>query len=227
MPTSVSEALATRLSVRAFLPTPIPKSQLETILTKAARSPSGGNLQPWIVRTLTGAPLETLLTAVAARVAESPRGEAQEYTVYPDGLGSPYTDRRFKIGEDMYALLGITREDRAARRAWFNNNFRLFGAPVGLFCFIDRVMSVGQFSDLGMFLQSIMLLLREEGLDSCPQESWAMFAPTVYKTLKIPENLMLFCALAIGHRDPAAPVNRLVSDRAPLSDFATFEGFAP
>jgi nitroreductase len=224
---TVSEALATRLSVRDFLPDPVPQDLLRRLLKKAARAPSGGNLQPWHITVLAGARLAALVEAVAARQAEMPKGEAAEYPVYPNPITEPYGARRFKIGEDMYALLGIAREDREGRRAWFARNFRFFGAPVGLFCFVDRNMGVAQFSDLGMFLQSLMLLLREEGLDSCAQEAWSMFAPTVYKVLGTPPERMLFTGMAIGKRNPDAPVNRLVSDRAPLEDFATFEGFAP
>jgi nitroreductase len=222
---TVSAALATRLSVRDFLPDPVPLPLLKSILGKAARAPSGGNLQPWHVTLLTGMPLANLIDAVALRVAETPRGEAAEYPVYPRDIAPPYSDRRHKIGEDMYALLGIPREDRPARRAWFARNFRFFGAPVGMFCFVDRMMGAAQFSDLGMFLQSVMLLLREAGLDSCPQEAWSMFAPAIYRLLGTPAHHMLFCGMAIGRRNPAAPVNRLVSDRAGLNEFASFEGF--
>jgi nitroreductase len=222
---SVTEALATRLSVRDFLAEPVPEEVLRRVLGKAARAPSGGNLQPWVVRVLTGAALAALVAAVTARQEQLPKGEAAEYPVYPPAITEPYNARRFKIGEDMYALLGIAREDRAARREWFKSNFRFFGAPVGLLCFVDRQMGAPQFSDLGMFLQSVMLLLREEGYDSCAQEAWAMFAPTIYAHLNTPENLMLFCGLAIGKRNPAAAVNRLVSDRAGVEEFARFEGF--
>ncbi len=222
---NVSEALATRLSVRDFLSDPIPEATLRRVLAKAARAPSGGNLQPWFVTVLTGAPLQALVTRASARALEAPRGESTEYNVYPDPLVEPYYGRRFKVGEDMYKRLGIPREDKTARRAWFGNNFRFFGAPVGMFCFVDRGMGQAQWSDLGMFLQSVMLLLREEGLDSCAQEFWAMFAATVYDELDVPENLMLFCGMAIGKRNPDALVNTLVSDRAPLDDFATFKGF--
>jgi len=222
---TVSEAMATRLSVRAFLPEPVPLELLQRVLRKAARAPSGGNLQPWHVTVLTGAPLAALLEKVAVRQREMPKGEAAEYPVYPNPITEPYGARRFKIGEDMYALLGIPRDDREARRAWFARNFEFFGAPVGLFCFIDRNMGLAQFSDLGMFLQSLMLLLREEGYDSCPQEAWSMFAPTVYAALGTPAERMLFCGVAIGKRDPEAPVNRLVSDRAGLEDFVEFVGF--
>jgi nitroreductase len=222
---TVTEALKTRLSVRDFLPEPVPEAVLRGILQTASRAPSGGNLQPWHVRVLTGAPLQALIARTAARAAEQPKGESHEYNVYPEGLTEPYLSRRFKIGEDMYKLLGIPREDRAARRNWFSNNFRFFGAPVALFCFVDRQMGPPQFSDLGMFLQSVMLLLREAGYDSCAQEFWAMFAASVYAELKIPENLMLFCGMAIGRRNPEAAVNRLVSDRAGVDEFAVFEGF--
>jgi nitroreductase len=222
---TVTEALATRLSVRAFLPDPVPETLLRDILAKAARAPSGGNLQPWHIQVLTGAPLDALIQVAATRLAEAPRGDETEYKVYPDPLPDLYAARRFKVGEDLYARLGIPREDRAARRAWFANNFRLFGAPVGLFCFVERGMGPPQWSDLGMFLQSLMLLLREAGYDSCAQECWSMLAPTLYKHLKTPEHLMLFCGMAIGKRDPAAAVNLLVSDRAAVDEFASFEGF--
>jgi nitroreductase len=222
---TVTQALATRRSVRDFLPDAVPVQILQEILRKAARAPSGGNLQPWHVTLLSGAPLRRLQEEVLRRAEEFPRGEAEEYAVYPADLVPPYATRRFKVGEDMYRLLGIPREDRAARRLWFKNNFRFFGAPVGLFCFIDRNMGLGQFSDLGMFLQSIMLLLREAGLDSCSQEVWSLFAPTIYRVLGTPAERMLFCGMAIGRANPAAPVNTLVSDRAILEDFAKFEGF--
>jgi nitroreductase len=223
---TVTKAFATRLSVRDFLPDPVPESMLRRVLEKAARAPSGGNLQPWVVTVLTGAPLAELVAKVAARQEEAPKGEAAEYPVYPEAITEPYATRRFKIGEDMYKLLNIPREDRAARRLWFKSNFRFFDAPVGLLCFTDRQMGKAQFSDLGMFLQSIMLLLREEGYDSCAQEAWSMFAPTVYAQLGTPENLMLFCGMAIGKRNPAAPVNTLVSDRAAVDEFATLRGFS-
>ncbi|OYV24545.1 MAG: nitroreductase family protein [Rhodospirillales bacterium 20-58-10] len=222
---TVTEALASRISVRDFLPDPVPEMLLRDILWKAARAPSGGNLQPWFVTVLTGEPLERLIARASARALEAPKGESLEYNVYPNPLVEPYYGRRFKIGEDMYHLLGIPREDKAARRAWFGNNFRFFGAPVGLFCFIDRGMEAAQWSDLGMFLQSVMLLLREAGYDSCAQEFWAMFAATIYAELNVPANLMLFCGMAIGKRNPDAAVNRLVSERAEVDEFASFKGF--
>jgi len=148
--------------------------------------------------------------------------EKPEYEIYPPNLPSPYRDTRFKVGEDMYNLLGIPRQDKAARFAHLARNYSFFDAPVGLFCFVDRQMGPPQWSDLGMFLQTFMLLAQEAGLDTCAQEAWAMRANTVRKFVGAQDNLMLFCGIALGHKNPDAPVNTLVSDREPLSNWAKF-----
>ena len=159
------------------------------------------------------------------RVREAPQGEAAEYAVYPPDLWEPHRTERYVLGEQMYALLGIPREDKAARRRWFERNYEFFGAPSALFCYVDRRMGAPQWSDLGMYLQTVMLLLREAGLDSCPQECWALYRETVDALIAPPSEWMLFCGLAIGYADPQAPVNRLESHRLPLQAFAEFRGF--
>ncbi|WP_284734452.1 nitroreductase family protein [Sphingosinicella terrae] len=222
--TSVSDALATRRSVRAFLDRPVDAKLIRDIVQKAARAPSGGNLQPWRIWIVAGEPLERLRRLMDEKLASSPRGEGSEYHVYPPDLASPYADRRFAVGEALYRSLGIPREDRDARRRWFARNWRFFDAPVGLFCFVDRSMGPPQWADLGMYLQSVMLLLREAGLDSCPQEAWALFPRTIADFLSAPDGLMLFCGMAIGEADPEAPVNSFPTARAPLEEFATFIG---
>ncbi|MDE0854403.1 MAG: nitroreductase [Nevskia sp.] len=220
---NVSEAVLGRRSVRAFRDTPVPRTVLEEVLAKAARAPSGGNVQPWQLYVLSGEPLGRFKAQIGKRLAQSPMGEPPlDYEVYPKGLKAPYRDYRFKNGEDLYGLLGIPRQDKFARLAWFSNNFRFFGAPVGLFCFIDRQMGPPQWSDLGMYLQTLMLLLREAGLDSCPQECWSIFHRTVQDFLGAPQELMLFCGMAIGYADETAAVNRLETDRAPLQQFCRF-----
>ena len=222
---NVSEAVLGRRSVRAFLDTAVPRALLEEALTKASRAPSGGNLQPWQIYVVSGEPLVELKALVAKRIKQTPMGEPPlEYDVYPKSLKSPYRDYRFKNGEDLYGLLDIPRENKFARLSWFSNNFKFFGAPVGLFCLVDRQMGPPQWSDLGMYLQSLMLLLREAGVDSCPQECWSIFHQTVRTFLGAPEEQMLFCGMAIGYKDQAAAVNRLQADRAPLEDFCRFVG---
>ncbi|RJG08276.1 nitroreductase [Massilia cavernae] len=220
-----SEALASRRSVRAFLERPVDQALIRRVIAQAARSPSGGNLQPWHIYALTGAPLAELKRTMDLRTAGLAGAESTEYDIYPKQLGSPYRERRFAVGEALYASMGIQRDDREARLRWFSRNFRFFDAPMALFCFVDRAMGPPQWSDLGMYLQSLMLLLREEGIDSCPQECWALYPRTIAGLVGAPGELMLFTGMAIGYADLEHPVNRFPSERAPSNEFATFLGF--
>ena len=220
----VSEALATRKTVRAFRSDPVAAETVRAILTLAARAPSGGNLQPWKVYALLGDARDELVRRVAEKRRETPMGEAPEYHIYPPALSEPYKTRRFRIGEAMYAALGIPREDKMARLQFFSGNWEFFGAPVGLIFTIDRQMQQGQWSDLGMYLQSIMLLAREHGLDTCPQEAWAVWHSVIREYLGVPQNEMIFCGMAIGYADTAHKVNTLHSERAALEEFVTFVG---
>ena len=222
---NVTEALATRMSCRAFLPTPVPEATLRTILDAARQAPSGGNLHPWRVYALTGAPLAELVATVRARMPTHPRGEEPEYDIYPRELWEPYRSRRFKCGEDLYATLGVTREDKLARLLQFARNYEFFGAPVGLFFCLDRRLGPPQWSDVGMYMQSVMLLAREHGLDTCAQEAWSVWHRTVGAYLGLPPELMLFSGMALGFRDESAPINRLRTERAPLEDVASLRGF--
>ena len=221
----VSDALKSRISTRAFLAREVPRATIETILETAKYAPSGGNLQPWRVWVLAGRELAAFRQLIAERLPISPRGEGSEYHVYPPELAEPYRTRRFKCGEDLYATIAIPREDKAGRLRQFARNFEFFDAPVALFFAIDRGMQQGQWADLGMFIQSIMLLAREHGLATCAQEAWAQWHQTIQSYLAIPPELMLFCGMAMGYPDEAAPINRLRTDRAALSELAVFRGF--
>jgi nitroreductase len=218
---SVSQALQKRKSVRAFLQKPVDTTTILTLLEKSARAPSGGNLQPWRVAVVNGEAMARFQMIMEARLAGEPSadGEPPEYSVYPPGLKEPYRTSRFRVGEQMYAIVGISREDRPARLAWFANNYRFFGAPAAIFCFVDRIMGPPQWSDLGMFLQSFMLLAAEAGLCTCPQEAWSQYPRTVATFCGMEPELMLFCGVAIGYGDESAPVNGLASEREPLSQW--------
>ncbi len=221
---NVSEAVASRRSVRGFLDTPVDPAVIRRVVEAAARAPSGGNLQPWHIDVVAGAPLAELKAIMRERMTAQPGGEPTEYDIYPKVLPDPYKRYRFEVGEELYRALGIPREDKAARLMWFARNFQFFGAPVALFCSVARTMGPPQWSDLGMYLQTLMLLLREAGLDSCPQECWAVYPATIRSFLGMPEDRMLFTGMAIGFKDEADPANAARPARAPLADFASFHG---
>lgn len=221
---SVTEALRSRFSCRAFLPRPVEASVLRQLLETACRSPSGGNVQPWVVHVLLGESLQRFRAMLAPKLAATPMGGKAEYNVYPPNLKEPYRARRFQVGEDMYATIGVARDDKPGRVRQFGRNYDFFGAPATMFFLLDREMGPPQWADIGMLMQSLMLLARERGLDTCAQEAWASWHAEVTQFLSTPPELMLFCGMAIGYRDDGAPINALRSRRAPVEDFVTFHG---
>lgn len=221
----VHDAVASRFSCRAFLPTPVPLLTVRDILDRAARTPSGGNLQPWRVHVLAGSPLEELKARIRPYAPTDPRGEGAEYRVYPEPLKEPYHGRRREVGALLYHAIGIAREDRPARYRQYARNFEFFGAPVGLFFSIDRTMGPPQWSDLGMFVQTVMLLARGEDLHTCSIEAWTHWHKTVSAYLDLPKEQILFSGMALGHADPAAPINQWRAPREGVDGFAVFSGF--
>ena len=218
----VSKAVSSRRSVRGFLDRPVDLERLKILIQKASAAPSGGNLQPWQIHVVTGDRLIELKRIMVERVANMPKGEGSEYDIYPRDMVEPYRSRAYEVGESLYAHLGIPRENKTKRFEWFARNFQFFGATAGLFCYVNRRNGPPQWSDLGMYLQTFMLLLREEGLDSCPQECWAMYPQTLKTFLRISPEYMLFTGMAIGWKDTAEPANAMISARAPIEEFAHF-----
>jgi nitroreductase len=221
----VRDAVATRYSCRAFLPTPVPLATVRNVLERSSQAPSGGNLQPWRVHALAGAALEELKARIRPHAPGNPRGEGAEYQVYPEPLKEPYSSRRYEVGAQLYAAIGIPRGDRPGRYRQFARNFEMFGAPAGLFFSIDRTMGPPQWSDLGMFVQTVMLLARGEGLHTCAIEAWTSWHKTASAFLALPPELMLFCGMALGYADEAAPINQWRATRETVDGFATFAGF--
>jgi nitroreductase len=215
---SVSEAVASRRSVRAFTDQPVDLDLLRAILAKAQRSASGGNVQPWEVSVLSGDARERLIAAVAERQAMGFMGLQPEYPIYPDPLPEKHMQRRYGVAGAMYAALGIDRKDREARDAAMRDNFSGFGAPVLLFLHCPRFMGPPQWGDMGMWLATVCLLLREAGLDSCAQEAWSIYGKTVRDQLGLDDDQIVWTGLAIGYRDPDAPVNQFDVPRAPIDE---------
>ena len=214
----VSEAVLSRKSIRGFLDTPVSNSVLRELLKKAARAPSGGNLQPWKIYVLNGSSMKKFL----AHQASWTKLDSGAYDIYPPKLKEPYRTSRYEMGEEMYALLNISREDKNKRIEQVMKNFEFFGAPVGLFCYIDKDMGPPQWSDLGMFLQTLMLLAQESGFGTCAQEAWSMKQDSVTSFLNASSEDILFCGMALGYVDGDNPVNQLETSRRTLDQWAYF-----
>ena len=214
----VSEAVLSRRSIRAFTSEPINNKVIHDLLALAARSPSGGNLQPWKIYVINNQSMKKFIEFQDSWN----QPETPGYAIYPAGLTEPYRTSRYQLGEAMYELLGIPREDKDARLQQVLRNFEFFGAPAAIFCFVDKQMGPPQWSDLGMFLQTLMLLAQEAGIDTCAQEAWAMKNDSVSKFVGSDKNDILFCGLALGYKDEDAVINQLSSERRPIEQWAKF-----
>ena len=220
----VDAALLSRRSIRAFLPTPVPRATIEEILLAARQAPSGTNLQPWKVYVTTGAVRERLSQAILD-VCNDPQQLAshkEEHAYYPDEWFSPYLERRRKVGFGLYGVLGLTRENRAGMRAQSLRNYRFFDAPVGLIFTISRRLNIGSWLDYGMFLENIMIAARARGLDTCPQAAFTHFHRVVREQLGIDEEEMVVCGMALGVADASKVDNSLQTERMPLEEFVRF-----
>lgn len=216
----VIDAIVNRHSVRRFLPDPVPREIVTAILSDAARAPSGTNFQPWHVHVVTGAARERLSQAVLK--AADAGNPVAEYAYAPSPLMEPYLSRRRKIGFDLYKLYGVARDDMAGRKRAALRNFEFFGAPVGLFFTMERCLTEGSWLDCGMFMQNVMILARAYGLETCPQQAWCEFGGIVHEQLGIPETHIMLSGMALGHADPGAPENTLITEREPVEQFAEF-----
>jgi nitroreductase len=218
---NVTDALKARISVRAFKSDPLPETQVREILDVARYAPSGGNLQPWKVIAVSGAERDAVVALAKANLP----GADDDRPVYPANLWEPYRSRRYKLGEDMYALLDIPRENKGARLMHLMQNYEFFGAPVGLFFVMEKAMGHGQWAHTGMFMQSVALAAIERGVGSCMQEAWARMRLPLAAHFSLPDNEMIYCGMALGYADETKPVNTMRSDRASVDEFATFKGF--
>ena len=221
---AVDTAITSRHSIRAFLPTPVPRDVVEAILRVASHAPSGTNTQPWQVHVLAGPAKQRLSDRILAIYSDPVElaGHQEEYDYYPREWASPYLDRRRKVGWDLYGLLGIAKTDKVAMRDQHGRNYRFFDAPVGLIFSIDRVMRQGSWLDYGMFLQSIMVAARARGLHTCPQAAFTRFHRVIAEELAFRPEQMLVCGMALGYADPSAVENTLVTERAAVGEFTRF-----
>ena len=218
---SVSAAMESRITCRAFLDMPVSDTLLKTLVARALRSPSGGNLQPWKLHVMTGSVLEAFRKTATERTL-SGKLEEPTHPAYPPKLWEPHRTWRYKLGEDMYALLGIERDNKMGRMAWLAENAKFFGAPVGIIVTGDKRMNMPQHMDIGILLQSLMLLAREEGLHTAPQGWWRNWSSVAEEHLDIPDSEEVYVGLALGYGDPDHAVNDLRADRAEMDEVVRF-----
>jgi nitroreductase len=223
-PAIVDRAIATRQSVRAFLPNPVSRETVAEILRVASRAPSGTNTQPWKAIVLTGAAKTRLSDAILAvyNDADQRKQHTEEYAYYPTKWVDPYLARRRKIGWDLYGLLGIGREDKDKMHAQHGRNYVFFDAPVGIVFTIDRILEQGSWLDFGMFLQNVMVAARARGLDTCPQAAFTQFHRVIARELNLGENEMVVCGMSLGYADMSKIENQLVTEREPVMGFTRF-----
>ncbi|WP_332066173.1 nitroreductase [Bartonella sp. CB189] len=217
----IFQSILSRKSIRAFTDQPVSEETINKILDFAARSPSGGNLQPWQVIVLTGEVLQHVGQELSKLVLSGVQAE-REYHYYPRQWREPYASRRKKIGLDLYKSLGIKKDEQEKILHQKARNFFFFGAPVGLLFTIDGDMEMGSWLDLGMFMQTIMLAARGFGLDTCPQASLADYPKQTRPLLSVPSDRKIICGMALGYRDINAPENSIETDREPINNFVRF-----
>lgn len=225
-PGAVEEAITSRRSVRAFLPDPVSQATVERLLSVASRSASGTNIQPWKVRVVAGEARQHLSRAILQAIEhDGPGAHKRDWDYYPVKWREPFLSRRRKIGWDMYSLIGVQKGDFEGTERHRRRNFEFFGAPVGMIFTLDEDLEIGSWIDLGIFMGAVMVAARGEGLHTCPQAAFAEYHSVIRRELEIPEREIVICGMALGYADESHPINRLVTERAAVGEFATFSGF--
>lgn len=217
------DVLRKRKSVRQFTRQPVPRALIEDILQLSALSPSGTNIQPWKVHVVMGEKRDELVAEVLAHRETNPEDKVAEFP-RSSKRKEPYIGRMRKLGKDMYTLLEIPKGDAQANWDQWGRNYMFFDAPVGLVFTIDKDLDAMSFLDIGMFMQTIMLVAAAKGLATCSQGAWNQFHTATRRVLNIPDEDYIICGMSLGYEDTNAAVNKLVAEREPLSAFATFHG---
>jgi nitroreductase len=213
------EIVASRRSLRAFLPQAVDDDTLAAIFSVAQRAPSNCNTQPWVVHVVSGAKLEFLRATMGERFMSGNFSMDFPYDGVYEGV---YKERQYGAAQALYDSVNITRQDKATRNEQFMRNFIFFDAPHVAFLFLPEPFGVREAADLGMYAQTLMLTLTAHGLGSCPQTALSFHADYVREQLGIAANNKLLFGLSFGYLDPDAPANACVTDRATVADAVTF-----
>ncbi|MDD5052861.1 MAG: nitroreductase [Sulfuricurvum sp.] len=218
---NIIKALENRKSVRAFLNKVVEKETIEMILNIARHSPSGVNMQPWIVYAVSGKTKQEIETQII-KAFEAEIKPNMDYQYYPLEWNEPYKSRRKETGLLMYEILNIKKEDKEKQKEQWKANYRAFDAPTVLYFFIDNSLEIGSYIDYGMFLQSVMLSAMEFDIGTCTQAALAEYPDIVRNILNIDKNKKLLCGMALGYEDKNAPINGYRTKRSDISEFTFF-----
>ena len=222
---TVIDAITKRSSKRKFLGKAVPKEIQEKILSAANMTPSGANMQPWIVYAISN---QEVLDNIGQDIIKhiDAGGDIDQFIqYYPLQWINPYKRRRITTGVGLYNLLGVDRKDDERRKELWHDNYRLFGAQTVFFVFTDKSLidgAQGALIDCGAYMQSIMLAAQAYGIDSCPQGSTTEYGKVIAKTLQTPDNLALLYSIGLGYEDTSAIENSYQPERAPMDELVKF-----
>ena len=218
---NIKQLIESRYSVRSFLDKDVGFEKVKSILDTANSAPSGGNIQPWKVYVLGNNSKNELVTQ-ALNNYDTGVQEDIEYEIYPKPLAEEYKKRRSQCAADMYDALSIARDDIDTRLKQVRENFKFFGAPIGMIVTIDKSFAQNGWVHVGMFLQNLWLTAINEGLGVCLQESWSIYPKTVKKVIDCPDNEMIWCGIAMGYPNNEDPINNYRTSRDSIDTFASF-----
>lgn len=218
---NVAEAISSRRTVRGFKPDPVPESIIREILEVARFSASNCNTQPWHMSIISGEARDLLEQALVEQVTQGvPPSPA--FQPGDKNLSGVYKERQYACAMGYYNTMGIAREEKAKRNQLALKNWQFFGAPhVGILS-MPTSMGPSNALDVGIFLQSFMLLLVEYGLASCAQGALAMFPEPIFRIADIPEGNGIICGISFGYEDPAAKINEVRMDRDTVENLVNF-----
>ena len=216
---SVSEAMNTRHSIRRFDARPVEQAKLDAIFRTSLRTPSWKNSQPWNVHLVTGEKLKRLSQLMTAAALA---GELNPDVVWPAAYPADAKRRMFDLGMKIYGVAGIDRKDKAARDQFMVDNFKFFDAPVGVFITSNFELNYYVGIDIGCYLQSLMLLAREQGLGTCPQAALSATPKIVRAELGLPEEQKVLVGLSLGYPLPDPELNRFHTPRESLEEKVKF-----
>ncbi|NRB41151.1 MAG: nitroreductase family protein [Pseudomonadales bacterium] len=214
-----AEVATTRRSIRAFLDKPVPEAELESIFSLAQTAPSNCNTQPWHVHVVSGEALERLRKLLPEALFN---GEFSMDFPYEGKYSGVYKARQYDAANQLYASMGIAREEKDKRNAAFMRNFEFFGAPHVVFLFMHEDFGLREAADVGMYAQNLMLSMQAHDVASCPQTALAFHADKVRDVLAIDVQWKLLFGISFGYEDVNAAVNAAKVDRAVLSDAVSF-----